>query len=1036
MSVEPVTGVLTAQTQTVTTASDGSYSFTGLVSGQYRVWPTLEEYTFTPTERTPEVNETLGDATDQDFVAALNTYSISGTVYLGSVGLGGVEMSLETVGGAEGARIRQAQTITTGTDGFYEFTGLVAGQYRVWPTLAEYTFNPAERTPTVKQELGNATDQDFSATLRTYSISGTVTCNSVGVGGITVLLDPVAGDARVRRPAQHYAITTTAANGTYSFDGHPAGQYEVVCADDEYTFNPTERTPTVNETLGDATGQDFIATQNTYTISGTVLIGSVGLSGVTVSLEPVGGVSRIHVAQTTTTTTITDGSYSFTGLVAGQYRVRPTLTEYSFTPTERTPTVNAANGDATGQDFVASLNTYSISGTVTLLGDGLGEVAVYIDPVVSGDSIGTRGADYAWTTTAADGTYSFTGLVAGQYRVWPELDEHTFSPTQRTPTVNQTLGNATGQDFAATEKTYSVSGTVTLNSAGLGGVSMTLVTYTAPKKVSAALTDTTTTASDGTYSFAGLPAGQYRVWPTLTEHTFDPIQRTPTVNQSLGNATGQDFTATQNTYSISGTVTLLGDFFSGVTVSLEPVTSGSAVGTAQTTTTTTITDGSYEFTGLVAGQYRVWPTMTEYTFAPTERTPTVNIANGDATDQDFAATLNTYTISGTITYNSVGLESVPVYLDPVAGPDQVDTAKTSYADTLTAADGTYSFTGLLAGQYRVWPILSEYVFDPTERTPTVNETNGNATGQDFVATLKTYSISGTLYYMQPGEETLPGFTVELRIAVGPGAVDTANGPDYTTAADENGDYTFTGLPPGQYVVSPAAYYDWYWIPAERTPTVNSTLGDATDQDFTATHDTPSGSIEGQAYRADQEGALMGTLITARLSVCGNGGPSWTGTADSDGLYIIFVPFGSFTLTPTLTGWTFDPTTRTTEVSTGSPSVTGQDFDGTEVSGSAGPTQAGFVTSVACMQTRAGTAQISFGLTADASVTAEVLNIAGRKVRLITTNQAMEAGIGTLLWDGRNASGAGVPSGMYLIRLSVHDASGTQSQAVGRVNIIR
>ena len=280
-------GVRVRQRRTVTSDAQGQYCFEGLPAGQYRVTPTLAEYTFEPTERTPEVNETLGDATAQDFVATRNAYSISGTVLLDSAGFGGVTMSLETVGGAEGVRIRQTQTITTGTDGFYEFTGLVAGQYRVWPTMTEYSFTPTERTTTVKQELGNATDQDFTATLRTYSISGTVTCNSVGLGGITVFLDAIARDVRVCTPAEHYAITTTAPDGTYSFDGNPAGQYQVVSSADEYAFNPTDHTPTVNETLGNATGQDFAATQNTYTISGTVLLGSVGLSGVTVSIEPV-----------------------------------------------------------------------------------------------------------------------------------------------------------------------------------------------------------------------------------------------------------------------------------------------------------------------------------------------------------------------------------------------------------------------------------------------------------------------------------------------------------------------------------------------------------------------------------------------------------------------------------------------------------------------------------------------------------------------------------------------------------------------------
>jgi hypothetical protein len=154
------------------------------------------------------------------------------------------------------------------------------------------------------------------------------------------------------------------------------------------------------------------------------------------------------------------------------------------------------------------------------------------------------------------------------------------------------------------------------------------------------------------------------------------------------------------------------------------------------------------------------------------------------------------------------------------------------------------------------------------------------------------------------------------------------------------------------------------------------------------------------------------------------------------MYFIFVPFGGYTLTPALSGWTFEPTTRNVDVNFANSSVTDQDFDGTEDSGGAGPAQAGFVTSLAFIHTRAGTAQISFGLTANASVTAEVLNIAGRRVRLIATDQPMDAGIGTLLWDGRNSSGAVVPSGAYIVRLTARGASGTQSQAMARVNISR
>jgi flagellar hook assembly protein FlgD len=98
--------------------------------------------------------------------------------------------------------------------------------------------------------------------------------------------------------------------------------------------------------------------------------------------------------------------------------------------------------------------------------------------------------------------------------------------------------------------------------------------------------------------------------------------------------------------------------------------------------------------------------------------------------------------------------------------------------------------------------------------------------------------------------------------------------------------------------------------------------------------------------------------------------------------------------------------------------------------------AAFVTSLACMQTNAGTAQITFTLSADASVSAEVLNIAGRKVRTIAVDRALDAGTATLLWDGRGTGGAAVPSGAYLIRLQVSDEAGGQSQALGKLRLVR
>jgi hypothetical protein len=50
---------------------------------------------------------------------------------------------------------------------------------------------------------------------------------------------------------------------------------------------------------------------------------------------------------------------------------------------------------------------------------------------------------------------------------------------------------------------------------------------------------------------------------------------------------------------------------------------------------------------------------------------------------------------------------------------------------LTAADGSYSFTGLSNGSYKVKPLKSGYAFSPVEQI--LNFTNTAVTGQDFIS---------------------------------------------------------------------------------------------------------------------------------------------------------------------------------------------------------------------------------------------------------------------------------------------------------------
>jgi len=169
------------------------------------------------------------------------------------------------------------------------------------------------------------------------------------------------------------------------------------------------------------TGQDFTGT--TFSLSGTITSGGGPLAGVTVALSGVASKK---------TTTDANGNYTFTILGNGSYTVTPSKTNYVFSPTNRSVTVNGAN--VAGQDFTGT--TFSVSGTITSGGGPLAGVTV----ALSGTASKT-------TTTNSSGNYIFTTIGNGSYTVTPSKTGYSFSPLNRSVTVNG--ANVTGQDFTA-----------------------------------------------------------------------------------------------------------------------------------------------------------------------------------------------------------------------------------------------------------------------------------------------------------------------------------------------------------------------------------------------------------------------------------------------------------------------------------------------------------------------------------------------------------------------------------------------------------
>jgi hypothetical protein len=453
------------------------------------------------------------------------------------------------------------------------------------------------------------------------------------------------------------------------------------------------------------------------------------------------------------------------------------------------------------------------------------------------------------TTTSGNGNYTFDHLLPGSYTV--RVVGSTL-PSGLAPTFD--FDGVASVDSAAlslaasahrTDVDFGYRGTASLGDrlwvdsnangaqesgeAGLNGVSVRLLDGDGN------VVATTTTAGDGHYSFSNLPAGIFTVavdaasLPAGTVPTFDR-DGLGTVNTATVNLSGGEH-LTDVDFGYRGTASL-GDRVwydvdgDGVQDAGEPGLNGVTVqlvdgGGNVIASATTSGNGDYSFGNLMAGTYIVrtvaasLPAGAVATFdvdgAGTVNTATLNLAGGvNRTDVDFGYRGNSslgdrvwYDVNGNgaqDTYEA-GLNGITVQL--------VDGGGNVIASTLTAGDGAYSFSGLLAGTYTVRTVLANL---PADAAPTF-DADGIATPDNATVILATgqsrtdvdfgYNGTGALgdivWYdlngngiQETGEVGLNGVTVELL---------DGNGNVVNTAVTSgNGGYSFAGLFPGTYSV--------------------------------------------------------------------------------------------------------------------------------------------------------------------------------------------------------------------------------------------
>ena len=620
----------------------------------------------------------------------------------------------------------------------------------------------------------------------------------------------------------------------------------------------------------------------TYTLAGVIT--GPAAAGATVNLTGTAG--RAITADAA-------GNYSFTGLVNGTYTITPSKNGAIFSPGSQTVVINGSHNLAV--NFTSGL-PYSISGTVN---DGAGATLA-----LSGTATATKTAD-------ASGNYSFPGVANGTYTVTPSAVGLLISPSSQSVTVNG--ASVTAINFSATAQTYQISGTLS------GGAGATV-------SLSGPATAATTADSSGNYSFMALTNGSYTVTPTRSGVIFIPGNLTAVIYGA--NVLNANFAVPQNcpcdtlwapsaipavvdvgdTHSTEVGLKFRADadgYITGIRFYKATANSGLHQGNLWSSSGILLGTASFSNEGSSGWQQVIFakpiPVIANNTYVASYFAP----AGHYSADSGFftASGLDSpplhaladgidgqngvYTYSATSAFPSVSFNAANYWVDVIYTPTSTysiagiiggaggpgATVSLGGATTSTTADatGAFSFSGLANGSYTVTPSSIGYSYSPIVQNATIN--NAHVLGLTFSST-QTYSITGT-----------------ISGAGGPGATVHLGGSTTTATANSSGVYTFTGLANGDYTVTPTKT-GYNFTPVGQSVTINGANTTANFGSVSQTY-TITGTITGAG----------GSGATVKLT----GAITATVTANASGVYSFTgISSGSYTVTPTKTGYNFTP----------------------------------------------------------------------------------------------------------------------------------
>ena len=818
-------------TFTTLTDSQGNFALNNLSAQSYIV--TISS----PNEQTAVQNIALSDGQIYVMDVALQPYpgSLNGTV---------LDTFSQPITDATIFLLQGFTTVdSTLTDnlGDYSLPGLSLGNYTVQVTAPGFQF----ATTGINVVAGTALTANFTLQPNPGTVQGTVTN---GISPLAnVLIQVLNGNVLV-------GSTLTDSNGAYSIPNLLIGSSTIQASLPGYQTN----TQGVQITAGGTTTSNFVLQANPSTLFGTVIS--------SVSMLPLPGVlinSYLNNLLETSLLTDVNGQYTINGLTSGNYTIS------ASDPNFQTETLSLFLASNTTQELDFSLlpNPGSVIGVIY-------DVSGIPIPGATITLSQNNTVVAQVVTSAADGSYTLSGLIPGTYNVTVS------APNDQAVTQGVSIlsNQPVALDFTLQPLPSSLSGLVVdTQSNPIPGAQISIYQ-------NSNLVSTTATDNNGAFSLNGLGSGNYSV--VISAPGFQTL--TAGIVLTAGGQVNRTFVLSTVMGSIQGTVTDTGNN------PLPNATIAISQSSIVVTTVRTDSNGAYTVDDLPPGSYVVTCSLPNY------QTGLLGaiVVPSTTTTVNFQLATDIGQIDGYITDFNLG---TPLASAIVTVFNQSAVVASGVSDT----NGFYLIGGLPPGSYIV-----------TVQAPDYQASSQAAVVQSGMTTLSSFgllsdpgSIQGVV---QSGSSPIVSAFVSVSVLQGNTVISS-------TLTDGNGDYLITGLQPGNYVIKAgAAGYQLgvqgVSVVADQTVTANFSLSpDPGTISGTVTDAITLNPIAGASVQI-----LQGTTLLS------------SGLTDSNGNFIFpsFAP-GSYTITVSAAGYqTFSISTQVVSDRTTTTAIALQDNPGT------------------------------------------------------------------------------------------------------------